>query len=96
LRPRVLYPGHGPVVEDGVGKIQEYLDHRRQRVQQVVDALADASRTVDELVSTIYVDVPKNLVAMAARNVRANLEMLAADGKVAAAAGERWQLTAIH
>jgi glyoxylase-like metal-dependent hydrolase (beta-lactamase superfamily II) len=96
LGPRVLYPGHGPVVEDGVGKIQEYLDHRRQRVQQVVDALADASRTVDELVSTIYVDVPKNLVAMAARNVRANLEMLAADGKVAAAAGERWQLTAIH
>jgi glyoxylase-like metal-dependent hydrolase (beta-lactamase superfamily II) len=94
LKPRTIYPGHGPVVEDGPGKIQEYLDHRRQRVQQVVDALsASGARTVDELVSTIYVDVPSNLVAMAARNVRANLDMLAADGKVVAAAGERWQLT---
>jgi len=94
LLPRTIYPGHGPVVEDGSGKIQEYLDHRRQRVQQVVDALAAGGAcSVDELVSTIYVDVPSNLVAMAARNVRANLDMLAADGKVVPAAGERWQLT---
>jgi glyoxylase-like metal-dependent hydrolase (beta-lactamase superfamily II) len=95
LRPRSIYPGHGPLVEDGPAKIQEYLDHRRQRVQQVVDALnARGACTVDELVRTIYVDVAPNLVAMAARNVRANLDMLAADGKVVAAAGERWQLTA--
>ena len=94
LLPRTIYPGHGPLVEDGSGKIQEYLDHRRQRVQQVVDALAAGGAcSVDELVSTIYVDVPSNLVAMAARNVRANLDMLAADGKVVPAAGERWQLT---
>jgi glyoxylase-like metal-dependent hydrolase (beta-lactamase superfamily II) len=94
LKPRIIYPGHGPVVEAGCEKVQEYLDHRRLRVQQVVDALSARSAcTVDELVSTIYVDVPANLVAMAARNVRANLDMLAADGKVVAAAGERWQLT---
>jgi glyoxylase-like metal-dependent hydrolase (beta-lactamase superfamily II) len=94
LAPRTIYPGHGPIVEDGPAKIREYLAHRRQRVQQVVDALAaSGGSTVDQLVSTIYVDVPPNLVAMAARNVRANLEMLAADGKVVAAAGERWQLT---
>jgi glyoxylase-like metal-dependent hydrolase (beta-lactamase superfamily II) len=93
LQPRTIYPGHGPIVEDGPAKLQEYLDHRRQRVQQVIDALASRGpSTVDELVATIYPDVASNLVAPAGRNVSANLELLADQGKVAAAAGARWQL----
>jgi glyoxylase-like metal-dependent hydrolase (beta-lactamase superfamily II) len=94
LQPRTIYPGHGPIVEHGVAKLREYLDHRRQRVQQVVDALATSGpSTVEELVSAIYVDVPANLVAMAGRNVRANLDMLAGGGRACAMAGQRWQLT---
>lgn len=93
LQPKTIYPGHGPVVEDGVGKLREYLDHRRQRVQQVLDALAaQGPSTVDELVAAIYTGVAANLVAPAGRNVRANLELLAAEGKVAATSGDRWQL----
>src|SRR5579859_3488545 len=94
LRPRTIYPGHGPLVEDAAGKLREYLDHRRQRVEQVVQALADGGpSTVAELVAAIYTDVAPDLVAAAGRNVRANLELLTAEGKVAAAADERWQLT---
>jgi glyoxylase-like metal-dependent hydrolase (beta-lactamase superfamily II) len=33
------YPGHGAVVEDGPGKIAEYIRHRAQREEQVVQAL---------------------------------------------------------
>jgi len=94
LQPRTIYPGHGPVVEDAAGKLREYLDHRRQRVQQVVDALAaNGAATVEELVGAIYTDLAANLQAPAGRNVRANLELLATEGKVAVAAGDRWTLT---
>jgi len=96
LVPRTIYPGHGPMVSDGVGKLNEYLQHRRQRVQQVIDALsARGPSTVEELVGAIYVDVAPNLVEMAARNVRANLEKLATDGSVMSVPGEpeRWRLT---
>lgn len=31
LKPPSLYPGHGPVVENGVERIQDYIDHRKQR-----------------------------------------------------------------
>jgi glyoxylase-like metal-dependent hydrolase (beta-lactamase superfamily II) len=94
LAPRTLYPGHGPIVGDGPGKLTEYLQHRRQRIQQVIDTLRSCGpSTVEELVTAIYVDVAPNLVDMAARNVRANLEKLADEGKVMGAAGERWRLT---
>jgi glyoxylase-like metal-dependent hydrolase (beta-lactamase superfamily II) len=91
LRPRTIYPGHGPIVADGSGKLIEYRDHRRQRVQQVLDTLASRGpSTIDELAAAIYTDVPAHLLPMAARNVRANLEMLAASGRVEARAGGRW------
>jgi len=58
----------------------------------VVDALASRGPcSVDELVRAIYVDVAPNLVDMAARNVRANLEKLVDEGKVLSAPGGRWQ-----
>jgi glyoxylase-like metal-dependent hydrolase (beta-lactamase superfamily II) len=93
LAPRTIYPGHGPTVQDGVGKLHEYLQHRRQRVQQVVDALAARGpSSVEELVRAIYVDVAPNLVDMAARNVRACIEKLASEGMVVSAPGGRWQM----
>ncbi len=93
LEPRTIYPGHGPLVEDGMGKLREYLAHRRQRETQVVDALAARGpSTVDDLVSAIYTDVAPGLVPMAARNVRAHLEKLVTEGRVAERQS-RWQLT---
>lgn len=94
LAPRTIYPGHGPIVEDGLGRLVEYVQHRRQRVQQVVDALrVHGASSVEELVTAIYVDVPPNLASMAGRNVRANLEKLVDEGQVVSAPDDRWTLT---
>ncbi|MGI9146115.1 MAG: MBL fold metallo-hydrolase [Chloroflexota bacterium] len=94
LRPRTIYPGHGPIVEDGVAKLREYLAHRHLRVRQVVEVLAaQGPSTVEELVAAIYTELAANLVAPAGRNVRANLDLLSTQGKVVAASATRWQLT---
>ncbi len=35
LVPTTLYPGHGPVVMDGLDKINQYIEHRLAREKQV-------------------------------------------------------------
>lgn len=34
-----LFCGHGPLIEDGIAKMKEYIDHRMDRERQVLDAL---------------------------------------------------------
>ncbi|MGH2637625.1 MAG: MBL fold metallo-hydrolase, partial [Actinomycetota bacterium] len=82
LAPTTIYPGHGPVVLRGTAKLDEYLEHRAMREGQVLEALADGARTVDELVTTIYADYPPEVHELAARSVLAHLLKLDADGRV--------------
>ena len=88
------YPGHGDVIEDGVAKIKEYLVHRQEREDQVLDVLKDGvPRTPMELVEIIYTDVPKNLYEPAAKGVLQILQKLKSEGKVAYLEAEgRWQI----
>jgi len=83
LLPRTLYPGHGPVVMRAGAKLQEYLDHRAEREQQVLAALADGPRPIDAIVETIYVDYPPEVRPLAARSVLAHLLKLQTEGRVA-------------
>lgn len=41
-----LFCGHGPVVDDGVAKMKEYIAHRLQREQQVLDALSKTGQPI--------------------------------------------------
>lgn len=81
LSPRVIYPGHGPVVFDGPGKLEEYLEHRAAREEQVLAALASGPRTREEIVPEIYGDHPAELHQLAARSVLAHLIKLEAEGR---------------
>lgn len=82
------YPGHGPVIADGKSKIQEYIKHRQQREEQILDVLAREHpeggyrwRSM-EMVKVIYSDIPENLHAPAEGGVKQVLGKLEKDGRV--------------
>lgn len=91
LGPAILAPGHGPLVADGLAKIEEYLAHRAQRDQQILQTLRASPATVEELVLRVYATTPPALHPLAARNVRAHLRRLQEQGR-AAQVGQSWQL----
>lgn len=82
LRPRTIYPGHGPVVLDAMAKLEEYLAHREERERQVLDGLAAGPHTPEELVPAIYEGYRAELHPLAARSVLAHLLKLEAEGRV--------------
>src|SRR5688572_20156145 len=79
---RRIYSAHGPVIEDGAGKIQEYIDHRMARERQILQALGDGLRTIPDMVARIYADVDVKLHKVAAGSVESHLKKLARDGRV--------------
>jgi glyoxylase-like metal-dependent hydrolase (beta-lactamase superfamily II) len=82
LDVRVIFPAHGPAIEPGRPKIEEYLAHRRQRERQVLEGLRTGVRRVPELVRAIYADVPRALHGLAAESTLSHLLKLEAEGAV--------------
>ena len=81
LAPRRLLPGHGPIVTDPIALIDEYLAHRAEREQQILQAMLEGARTVKEIVRRVYPALPDSLSEAAADSVRAHLAKLRDDGR---------------
>jgi glyoxylase-like metal-dependent hydrolase (beta-lactamase superfamily II) len=75
----VVLPGHGPVVDDPAAKIDYYLQHREERLQQV-RAAAITSDTVDEVLNAVYGDVAPELQFAARWSLLAQLDYLRGEG----------------
>jgi ribonuclease/clavin/mitogillin len=96
LGVRRIYPAHGPVIEDGPGKIQEYIDHRMLRERQILETLGSGTRTIPEIVKVVYVDVNTALHRVAAMSVHSHLRKLKREERVSeetvAGGPSRWTL----
>lgn len=81
LAPRRLLPGHGPIVDDPIALMDKYIAHRAEREQQILKAMLDGARTVDEIVRRVYPTLPTSLSDAAADSVRAHLAKLRDEGR---------------
>ena len=96
-----ICPGHGPVVSDPAAKLREYRDHRLEREEKVIAALAAGARTRDDLLDHAWseVDFTASPILRAAgeATLAAHLEKLAEEGRLpdgvepAALAGPSWR-----
>ena len=78
----VLYPGHGPEVDDPRAKIAEYIAHRQDREDRLVAALERGQRSKAALLAEVWDDVPPELRGPAGIAMEAHLEKLADEGRL--------------
>lgn len=83
-KPERIYPAHGPLIEDGEGKLREYIEHRLERERQVLAVLERGPATLGAIVAEIYAAYPKRLHAAAAQQMRHHLRKLEAEDRVLA------------
>jgi len=89
-----MVPAHGPTVTNVQEKLQEYIEHRLQREQQILDALEELPPGTDipRIVEQVYVDVDPRLHPVAAWSVEAHLIKLERAGLVERL-NDGWTLT---
>lgn len=73
-----IYPGHGPLVTDPAERIQWYMQHRAERLNEVRAALESGARTADEVVDIVYAQTPSGLLGAAKLSVQAQMDYLTA------------------
>lgn len=83
LEPRQLLPGHGPPIDEPVPLLREYLEHRRRREEQIVDALRSGRTTLDDIVARVYIGLATPLVPLARESAAAHLAKLERERRVA-------------
>jgi hypothetical protein len=64
------------VIDDPGAVLSFYLKHRRERLDQVRQAVADGFTTPQTIVAHVYADVDQILWPAAERSVRAQLDYL--------------------
>jgi glyoxylase-like metal-dependent hydrolase (beta-lactamase superfamily II) len=87
-----LHPGHGDDMEDPDAVIDWYLAHRRQRHEEILDAIRSGASSTDEIVEMVYRDVDRALHPLAARSVQAHLRLLSEEGRIASSGPDQVSL----
>lgn len=82
LKPRAIYPGHGPIRRDAIELITQYIAHREMRERQVADAFRGGARSAEEIRGKIYVDLDPRLHRAAELQIEAHLTHLRETGRV--------------
>lgn len=103
LNPKIIYPGHGPVIggnNAAVEKIQQYISHRQQREDEVVKVMKDKGPDVEisprDIVEVIYAKYPQSLWPAAERGIVFHLEKLKDEGKAKEGSKGKWVLTSVQ
>jgi glyoxylase-like metal-dependent hydrolase (beta-lactamase superfamily II) len=92
LRPARLLPAHGAVIENPSELLREYIDHRLEREQQILEALRQGDSTPDEITVRVYRGLKAQLLAIAGEGVVAHLVKLEREHRVQRE-GDRWHLS---
>ena len=92
LAPARMLPAHGPAIDDPQAILNQYLEHRQRREDQIVAALRAGDRRPDAIVVRLYEGLGTELKRLARESVVAHLVKLRDEGR-ARSDGEEWELS---
>jgi glyoxylase-like metal-dependent hydrolase (beta-lactamase superfamily II) len=82
LNPARMMPAHGPVIDDPLPLLREYISHRLEREKQIVAAVRAGFRTQEAIVAAVYKGLREPLLPLARESVMAHLLKLQQEGRV--------------
>ncbi|MDQ1638425.1 MAG: hypothetical protein QOF62_1764 [Pyrinomonadaceae bacterium] len=78
----VIFGGHGPAIANPYTKLDQYISHRLEREQNILQAIREGAATAQNVVARVYTDVSPKAHAMAEQAVLAHVDKLVDDGLI--------------
>jgi glyoxylase-like metal-dependent hydrolase (beta-lactamase superfamily II) len=92
LEPAVVYPGHGPVIEDAPRRAREIRLHHEERLDVAHRALADGAETAYDVARAIWSgELGFHEQRFALVEAISHLDRLCVEGRAVEATPRRWQ-----
>ena len=85
-------PGHGELIADCRAEVEKLIRHRLMREVKVTNGLTDTPQSLDELVVTVYNDVPENMHEWAKLSLLAHLIKLESEKLARSVSGQAHRL----
>jgi glyoxylase-like metal-dependent hydrolase (beta-lactamase superfamily II) len=76
------WPTHGPAVEDPKTHVSAFIEHRREREQQILECIGRGVSRIRDMVPLMYKDLPEFMYPAAARSVLAAAVYMAQRGEI--------------
>ncbi|MDP6605504.1 MAG: MBL fold metallo-hydrolase [Dehalococcoidia bacterium] len=93
LESTLMAPGHGLVVRATAAKVQELVDHRKERDRQIIELIDRGYESDRQIRRAIYPEIQKGLLRVARGQVRSHLARLVGQGDVTVEESEReWKV----
>lgn len=77
---QVYWPTHGPAITDTKAHIRAFIEHRKEREQQILDCIDQDIHVINDMVPVMYKDTPEFMYPAAARSVLASVEYMVSRG----------------
>ncbi|XP_026683122.1 endoribonuclease LACTB2 [Diaphorina citri] len=98
LKPDIIYPAHGPVVEEPIKTIDYYIKHREEREQSILKILEQFKgepKSVEDIVRQMYSDNMKYVFQAAVYVTRKHLDKLLTEGKAIRDEDKNWSIKSV-
>tara|TARA_Y100001970_G_scaffold86122_1_gene108517 strand:- start:342 stop:1883 length:1542 start_codon:yes stop_codon:yes gene_type:complete len=82
LDPKVLFPGHGPLIANPKRVLTDYIEHRKARHQKVLEAVRAGNSDISRIASAAYTDSPGVHPLLAQDQALSHLKELQRTGEV--------------
>ncbi len=86
-----IAPGHGRLLQPPREVLEAVIEHRLHRERMVLQAVMEGEEQIADLVRRIYTHIPEALQRVAFGSVRAHLEKLRDEGRVAGGGDGPWR-----
>ncbi len=82
LSPRMLFPGHGPLVANPRRLLSRYIEHREARHNRVLEAVKSGKKRLSEIAREAYADTPDANQILSEDQTLSHLKSLVSSGLV--------------